>query len=471
MLAAFPGKHTCQPQDKHGFYRAGTLTLSSIPPAHAVALLRPLQLPDAQDARSRPRCGWRVATTLRDVEWIVSLIDARAPMPGPHGPCKRTAEIQTETLPPVGWLARAPALRYLAAHEPAEPLAPGRLLVGGCPEGFDARYLADDHRPRRRAGDACRARRCAAGGDAGGAALLRAGAAGAAPSRPGTACPTTASRRTPRSRRRGWRRWRRWPRGFDRPAAVLTTVNAATQRVPRARRCWRRRASPPRSGARLDVGGAARATWRGWASAGADRDRAGRVRGARRADRPLPAGRAGAGAARPVRRRAGERAAVRSRDPAHHREGRAGRAGAGVGGDPRRGGDPAVPHPLPRAFRRGRRDDPLYEAVSAGRKHQGFEHWLPFFHERLETLFDYLPGAPVLLDDQADAARAARWAALERAVRGAGGGAGGEVAARHRLQAGAAGGALPRRRGLGGGGRRAAAAPAQRRCRSRWGRG
>ena len=32
------------------------------------------------------------------------------------------------------------------------------------------------------------------------------------------------------------------------------------------------------------------------------------------------------------------------------------------------------------------RDDPLYEAISAGRKHQGYEHWLPFFHERLETL-------------------------------------------------------------------------------------
>lgn len=54
-------------------------------------------------------------------------------------------------------------------------------------------------------------------------------------------------------------------------------------------------------------------------------------------------------------------------------------------------------------------DDPLYEAVSAGRKHQGIEHWLPFFHERLETLFDYLPGAPVLLDDQATPARIARW--------------------------------------------------------------
>ena len=54
-------------------------------------------------------------------------------------------------------------------------------------------------------------------------------------------------------------------------------------------------------------------------------------------------------------------------------------------------------------------DDPLYEAVSAGRKHAGIEHWLPFFHERLETVFDYLPGASVMLDDQLDAARLSRW--------------------------------------------------------------
>lgn len=54
-------------------------------------------------------------------------------------------------------------------------------------------------------------------------------------------------------------------------------------------------------------------------------------------------------------------------------------------------------------------DDPLYEAVSAGRKQQGMEHWLPFFHERLDLLFDYLPDAPVTLDDQIDAVRLARW--------------------------------------------------------------
>ncbi|MEZ5779663.1 MAG: transcription-repair coupling factor [Paracoccaceae bacterium] len=58
-------------------------------------------------------------------------------------------------------------------------------------------------------------------------------------------------------------------------------------------------------------------------------------------------------------------------------------------------------------------DDPLYEAVSVGRKHAGMEHWLPFFHERLETLFDYLPGAGVMLDDQVTPARLARWEGIE----------------------------------------------------------
>jgi len=57
-------------------------------------------------------------------------------------------------------------------------------------------------------------------------------------------------------------------------------------------------------------------------------------------------------------------------------------------------------------------DDPLYEAVSAGRKHAGVEHWLPFFHERLETLFDYLPGATVTLDDQTTPTRLARWESI-----------------------------------------------------------
>jgi len=58
-------------------------------------------------------------------------------------------------------------------------------------------------------------------------------------------------------------------------------------------------------------------------------------------------------------------------------------------------------------------DDPLYEAVSAGRKHAGIEHWLPFFHERLEHLFDYLPDASISLDDQMTPARLARWETIE----------------------------------------------------------
>src|SRR4029078_8888587 len=40
------------------------------------------------------------------------------------------------------------------------------------------------------------------------------------------------------------------------------------------------------------------------------------------------------------------------------------------------------------------RDDALYTAVSEGRRFAGMEHWLPFFYERLETLFDYLPAPP-----------------------------------------------------------------------------
>ena len=54
-------------------------------------------------------------------------------------------------------------------------------------------------------------------------------------------------------------------------------------------------------------------------------------------------------------------------------------------------------------------DDPYYEAISAGRKHQGAEHWLAFYYDKLETLFDYLPEATVTLDDQLTAMRLARW--------------------------------------------------------------
>jgi transcription-repair coupling factor (superfamily II helicase) len=44
------------------------------------------------------------------------------------------------------------------------------------------------------------------------------------------------------------------------------------------------------------------------------------------------------------------------------------------------------------------RGDALYEAVSEGRRHHGMEHWLPLFYERMDTLFDYLGEAPLMLD-------------------------------------------------------------------------
>ncbi len=53
-------------------------------------------------------------------------------------------------------------------------------------------------------------------------------------------------------------------------------------------------------------------------------------------------------------------------------------------------------------------DDPLYESVSAGRKHQGMEHWLPLFHDHLDTLFDYAPEALIFLSHQIEEVKAAR---------------------------------------------------------------
>jgi len=58
-------------------------------------------------------------------------------------------------------------------------------------------------------------------------------------------------------------------------------------------------------------------------------------------------------------------------------------------------------------------DDPLYEAVSARRRQIGMEHWIALFHERLETVFDYLPGAAVTHDHLADEAVASRLAQID----------------------------------------------------------
>lgn len=51
-------------------------------------------------------------------------------------------------------------------------------------------------------------------------------------------------------------------------------------------------------------------------------------------------------------------------------------------------------------------DDALYEAVSEGRRYPGMEHWLPLFQERMDTLFDYVDDAAIVLEPQVeDAAR------------------------------------------------------------------
>ena len=86
-------------------------------------------------------------------------------------------------------------------------------------------------------------------------------------------------------------------------------------------------------------------------------------------------------------------------------------------------------------------DDPLYAAISAGTRYPGYEHWLPLFHDQLETVFDYLPHAAVTQDHQADEAVVLPHGAQHGgAAAGQGGGVGGmlrgpaETAQQHRPQ-------------------------------------
>ncbi|MDO6413222.1 transcription-repair coupling factor [Sphingomonas sp. BIUV-7] len=57
--------------------------------------------------------------------------------------------------------------------------------------------------------------------------------------------------------------------------------------------------------------------------------------------------------------------------------------------------------------------DPLYQAVSEGRRLSGMEHWLPMFEEKLSSLFDHLsPDDLIVRDHGADGAAEARFAAV-----------------------------------------------------------
>jgi transcription-repair coupling factor (superfamily II helicase) len=65
-----------------------------------------------------------------------------------------------------------------------------------------------------------------------------------------------------------------------------------------------------------------------------------------------------------------------------------------------------------KAFGATQADDLLYQAVSEGRRYPGMEHWLPLFHDHLDTLFDYLPGTPVVLEPLAEDAAKERFAQI-----------------------------------------------------------
>ncbi|MCE2920917.1 MAG: transcription-repair coupling factor, partial [Roseomonas sp.] len=53
-------------------------------------------------------------------------------------------------------------------------------------------------------------------------------------------------------------------------------------------------------------------------------------------------------------------------------------------------------------------DDPLYGAISAGRRYPGMEHWAGLFHENMVPLLEYLPGAEISFDHQAEEVLKAR---------------------------------------------------------------
>ncbi|MDB5599323.1 MAG: transcription-repair coupling factor, partial [Xanthobacteraceae bacterium] len=57
-------------------------------------------------------------------------------------------------------------------------------------------------------------------------------------------------------------------------------------------------------------------------------------------------------------------------------------------------------------------DDQLYQSVSEGRRYPGMEHWLPLFHDHMDTLLDYLPGSPIVLEPQADDVARERFAQI-----------------------------------------------------------
>ncbi|CAN5683794.1 transcription-repair coupling factor [soil metagenome] len=290
------------------------------------------------------------------------------------------------------------------------PLRPGRTIVGGAPEGFDARLLAET--ARRAGGPVIHVAR-----DDTRLAAMRAALGFFAPELPVFAFPAWDCLPYDRISPNGEISAARMAtlaalaRGFGRPAVLLTTLNAATQRVP-ARETVRGASFSAAVGERIDLdalrGYLARMGFAQAPTVSEPGDFA--IRGGLIEIFPP-------GAASPIRLDLFGNMLDQARrfDPETQRTTQS-VARVELAPVSEVILDEASIARFRRAYRErfgaGGQDDPLYEAVSAGRRHQGVEHWLAFFHDRLETLFDYLPGAPVTLDDRLDAARAARWQAL-----------------------------------------------------------
>jgi transcription-repair coupling factor (superfamily II helicase) len=291
-----------------------------------------------------------------------------------------------------------------------DPLTPGRVVVSGAPEGYDAKLIAET--VARAKSPVLHVAR-----DDTRVAALRAGLGFFAPDLPVLSFPAwdclPYDRISPNAEIAAARMatLAGLAEGFDRPAVLLTTLSAATQRIP-ARATVRAASYAAAVGERVDVGRL--------------RDYLARMGFAQAPTVTEPgdfAIRGGLidifppGAELPVRLDlfGDVLDAARRFDPETQRTTEA-VARVELAPVSEVILDEASIARFRRAYRErfgaGGQDDPLYEAVSAGRKHQGSEHWLPLFHDRLETILDYLPGAPLTLDDRLDAARASRWGTL-----------------------------------------------------------
>ena len=155
---------------------------------------------------------------------------------------------------------------------------------------------------------------------------------------------------------------------------LLTTVNAALQRVP-AQELIAKQALVGRARQLLGMDGIVALARAQRLHPRLDRARARRIRRARRHPRPVPAGHGRAGAARFLRRHAGIDPQLRSGDPAHRpMQLRAldlvPVAEFQLTTETIRASAPA----MSRRSAPPTRDDLLYEAVSEGRRHPGMEH-------------------------------------------------------------------------------------------------